>query len=164
MKTSPLKKAIITASVLFFISLALSGCASTNARTALRDLQEEGFTDIHVFPTKEDLRPKLFVDKYTFVEIGVDTINSVKILTGEICFRNVITGERKTILPIPEWNRMKSVCYIYSLENNELFFSVVNENLFTVYKYNVKDETLEPIRYINLENKYCIIQGIISSL
>ena len=79
-----MKRISICLFILFFIAFVLLGCASTNAKTAIRDLENEGFTDICVFPTKEKVWPFFFVDKYTYVEEGVDTINSVKTLTGEI--------------------------------------------------------------------------------
>jgi hypothetical protein len=141
------KRISICLFILFFGVFVLLGCASTNAKTAIRDLQEEGFTDIHVFPTKEKVWPDFFVDKYTYVGSNVD---------GEIYLKDVITGDKKEILTIQPWNPKEDCSYIYSFNNDELYFSVHYKHSLDIYKYNLTGEELEIIRHINLENDYPI--------
>jgi len=133
--------------LLFVVAFIFLGCASTNARTAIRDLENEGFTDICVFPTKEKVWPDFFVDKYTYIGSNV---------AGEIYLRDIITGNKEVILTIQPWNPKEDCSYVYSLNNDELYFSVHYKQTLIIYKFNVINEELEILRRINLENDYSI--------
>ena len=138
-----MKRISICLLLLFFVAFIFLGCASTNARTAIRDLENEGFTDICVFPTKEVLRPSFFLDKYTFVETR----------DYAITLRNVITGKKSVILQLhPKTNNCG--IKIYSLKNDEMIFSTKDKKDFDIYRYNLTEELLTLLKHIDLEKEH----------
>ena len=144
-----MKKRIISLIIVFSVVFSLYGKSfwGTTAKTAKNDLLKEGFTDIHTFPYRQTkiLRPELFVDKYTFIEtIWKETTGNA------ICFTNVLTGKRDIILK-GNWLDYGSIS-VYSLKNNEMYFSTKDGKEFNLYKYNLINKNLELVRHITLEN------------
>lgn len=123
------------------------GCASTNAKTAIRDLQEEGFTDIHVFPTKEKVWPYFFVDKYTYIESNND---------GEIYLRDIITGRKKVLLSIKSWNPKEDCIDVLSLKDNIMYFLIQHPRTIEIYKYMIETKITELMRNIDFNKEISV--------
>ena len=140
-----MKKRIISLIIVFSVVFSLYGKSfwGTTAKTAKNDLLKEGFTDIHTFPYRQTkiLRPHLFVDKYTFIQTP----------DRNICFTNILTGKRNEILKI-DWLSYSFGITVYSLKNNDMYFSTNGGKEFNLYKYNLINKNLELVRHITLEN------------
>lgn len=109
-------------------------------KSEIEILQDNGFSEIYVFPLQGNYRPAVFLDKYSFIEQG----------SNGISIFNVKNGTEKILVAINEINNW--YLSIYGVNNGVMYYSLQESSILKLYEYTFDDNKSKEIYSVTSNN------------
>lgn len=109
-------------------------------KSEIEILQDNGFSEMYVFPLQGNYRPAVFLDKYSFIEQG----------SNGISIYNVKSSEEKILLAINDINNW--YLDIYGVNNGVMYYSLQDSSVLKLYEYNFDESQSKEIYTVTSNN------------